>query len=75
MGISSVLVEGGAAVFSEFIRAGMADKLHLFIAPTIIGNGKAFADGIELKSLKGAVRLRDIQISSVGSEQLVTGYF
>jgi diaminohydroxyphosphoribosylaminopyrimidine deaminase / 5-amino-6-(5-phosphoribosylamino)uracil reductase len=75
MGIASVLVEGGTGVFSEFIRAGMADKLHLFVAPTIIGNGQGFADGINLKSLKNAVRLKDIQISRVGSEQLVTGYF
>ncbi len=75
MGISSVLVEGGAVVYSEFIRAGMADKLHLFIAPAILGKGKGFADGIELKSLKSAVSLSDIQISRVGSDQLVTGYF
>ncbi len=75
MGISSVLVEGGAGIFSEFIRARMADKIYLFIAPIILGNGKGFADGIELKSLKGAVRLRNIEVARVGSDRIVTGYF
>jgi diaminohydroxyphosphoribosylaminopyrimidine deaminase/5-amino-6-(5-phosphoribosylamino)uracil reductase len=37
--ISSVLVEGGAAIFSSFIATPFVDELHIFIAPMIIGSG------------------------------------
>ena len=75
LGIASVLVEGGSEVFSGFIRSAEADKLQLFVAPTILGMGKGFADGLELKDLKRAIGIRDVQISQIGSDQLITGYF
>jgi diaminohydroxyphosphoribosylaminopyrimidine deaminase/5-amino-6-(5-phosphoribosylamino)uracil reductase len=36
-GLSSVLVEGGAAVHGAFLRAGLADEVCLFVAPCFIG--------------------------------------
>jgi diaminohydroxyphosphoribosylaminopyrimidine deaminase / 5-amino-6-(5-phosphoribosylamino)uracil reductase len=75
MGIASVLVEGGASVFSQFIRSGMADKLQLFVAPTIIGKGNGFSNGFEIRNLNGAVRLREIETSRLGQDTLVTAYF
>lgn len=75
LGIASVLVEGGAGVFSEFIRAKLVDKLQLFIAPTIMGKGIGFADGIELRSLARAIKIKNIHASEVGPDYLVTGYF
>ncbi len=75
LGIASVLVEGGANIFSQFIKLKIADKLHLFIAPKILGRGVSFADEIELKDLSGALRLNDVEISQVGVDHLLTGYF
>ncbi len=37
--IASILVEGGASVFSSFINEKIYDEFHLFIAPIIIGKG------------------------------------
>jgi diaminohydroxyphosphoribosylaminopyrimidine deaminase/5-amino-6-(5-phosphoribosylamino)uracil reductase len=43
--INSVLVEGGAAVFSSFTAEGIWDDLHLLIAPDVFGpDGVAAAD-------------------------------
>jgi diaminohydroxyphosphoribosylaminopyrimidine deaminase/5-amino-6-(5-phosphoribosylamino)uracil reductase len=39
LGISSVMVEGGAKTFSEFIRHNLADEAYIFIAPKIFGSG------------------------------------
>lgn len=75
MGIATVLVEGGASVFSQFIKSRMADKLHLFIAPKIFGSGKGFADQIELKNLAQAFHINGIESTPVGVDQLITGYF
>lgn len=75
LNIGSVLVEGGASVFSQLIESKLADKLHLFIAPRILGGGLSFADGIELKDLSKSLTLSELEISQIGVDNLVTGYF
>jgi len=48
--ISSVLVEGGAGLYTSFLRANVADRVLAFVAPKIIGKGiEAFG---ELGTLK-----------------------
>lgn len=39
-GCASILVEGGGVTVSGFLEAGLLDRLHLAIAPLIIGNGR-----------------------------------
>jgi len=45
-GLARVLIEGGAHTVSRFIAAGCLDRLHVMIAPTMLGSGQA---GITLK--------------------------
>lgn len=59
-GISRLLVEGGAMVHTEFLAAGLADELHLVIAPLFVGDPAAprFAqNGIFPSVLSGRLRL------------------
>jgi diaminohydroxyphosphoribosylaminopyrimidine deaminase/5-amino-6-(5-phosphoribosylamino)uracil reductase len=42
--ISSVLVEGGAKTFGQFVRAGLVDKYFIFIAPKAFGEGLSAYD-------------------------------
>jgi riboflavin-specific deaminase-like protein len=44
-GLRRVLIEGGARTVSQFIDAGAVDRLHILLAPLIIGSGKV---GLEL---------------------------
>jgi diaminohydroxyphosphoribosylaminopyrimidine deaminase/5-amino-6-(5-phosphoribosylamino)uracil reductase len=44
MNITSVLVEGGQQIFSQFIAGKFADEIKLFIAPQIWGKGLASID-------------------------------
>jgi diaminohydroxyphosphoribosylaminopyrimidine deaminase/5-amino-6-(5-phosphoribosylamino)uracil reductase len=39
MGFNKILVEGGANTVSRFINAGVVNRLHLLIAPIILGSG------------------------------------
>lgn len=39
-GLDVVLVEGGAKTVSRFLAAGCLDRLHLLVAPTILGSGR-----------------------------------
>lgn len=56
--IRSILVEGGAEVFSAFLRARLVDRIDLFTAPKIIGQGKGCFSGLRPLHLTDAHRFR-----------------
>jgi diaminohydroxyphosphoribosylaminopyrimidine deaminase / 5-amino-6-(5-phosphoribosylamino)uracil reductase len=58
--ILSVLVEGGAETHAAFLRAGLCDRLLLYVAPKVIGGRRAQAwiGGAELARLTDAAALR-----------------
>jgi diaminohydroxyphosphoribosylaminopyrimidine deaminase / 5-amino-6-(5-phosphoribosylamino)uracil reductase len=47
-GLRKLLIEGGAWTVSEFINARAVDRLHVLVAPVILGSGKA---GLSLKPI------------------------
>jgi diaminohydroxyphosphoribosylaminopyrimidine deaminase / 5-amino-6-(5-phosphoribosylamino)uracil reductase len=57
LNIGSILVEGGAQVFSSFVRERLVQEMTLFIAPRLLGAGTPAFDGtvhgIERLLLKG----------------------
>jgi riboflavin-specific deaminase-like protein len=40
-GFRRILIEGGAETISRFLTAGCLDRLHVTVAPTIIGSGRS----------------------------------
>jgi 5-amino-6-(5-phosphoribosylamino)uracil reductase len=40
-GVRRLMVEGGGTVLSQFLTAGIADELHLAVAPVFVGGGAA----------------------------------
>jgi diaminohydroxyphosphoribosylaminopyrimidine deaminase / 5-amino-6-(5-phosphoribosylamino)uracil reductase len=40
LGFRRVLIEGGAVTLSKFLQAGCLDRLHVLIAPMILGSGR-----------------------------------
>ena len=40
-GCKAVLVEGGGVTISRFLKAGVLDRLHLTVAPMVLGQGRA----------------------------------
>jgi 5-amino-6-(5-phosphoribosylamino)uracil reductase len=40
-GVRRLLVEGGGSVLSQFLAAGLADELHVAVAPFFVGDGAA----------------------------------
>ena len=38
--VGSVLVEGGATVFGQVVREGLADEISIFVAPRLMGSGR-----------------------------------
>lgn len=39
-GLTAILVEGGSQTVSTFFAAGVLDRLHLLVAPLVLGSGK-----------------------------------
>jgi len=79
-GLRRVLVEGGGVTVSRFLEAGLLDRLHVTVAPLLIGSGRSaltlpVIDSLE-KALRPATRhyrlgadhLFDLDLRSLGVE-------
>ena len=55
-GLRRLLVEGGAKTISAFIDAGCIDRLHLLVAPMILGSGRPGLALAPITSLSRALR-------------------
>jgi riboflavin-specific deaminase-like protein len=53
-----ILVEGGARTLSTFVEAGRLDRLHVLVAPMIIGSGQAGLELPPIAKLASALRPR-----------------
>jgi 5-amino-6-(5-phosphoribosylamino)uracil reductase len=40
-GVGRLMVEGGATILTQFLAAGLADELHLVVAPFFVGDSRA----------------------------------
>jgi diaminohydroxyphosphoribosylaminopyrimidine deaminase/5-amino-6-(5-phosphoribosylamino)uracil reductase len=68
-GVQSLLLEGGPTLAASFLRAGLVDKLLLFVAPVLAGAGPAF-----LPDLSDPTSLTGLRAESVGEDVLLSGY-
>jgi diaminohydroxyphosphoribosylaminopyrimidine deaminase / 5-amino-6-(5-phosphoribosylamino)uracil reductase len=74
--VQSLLLEGGPTLAGAFLRAGLIDKLLLFIAPKLVGGDDApplFA-GPGARSLAEAVPVGELGVEPVGDDLLLTAY-
>ena len=53
-----VLVEGGGITVSRFLQAGLLDRLHVTVAPLLIGSGRAALTLPAIETLAQALRPR-----------------
>jgi diaminohydroxyphosphoribosylaminopyrimidine deaminase / 5-amino-6-(5-phosphoribosylamino)uracil reductase len=68
-GVQSLLLEGGPTLATSFLRAGLIDKLLVFVAPKLAGTGpNLFAE------LEDSVELRRFEARPVGEDVLLAAY-
>ena len=76
LGVTSVLIEGGAQVAASALKSGVVDKVLFFYAPKILGGD----DGVPMLSGKGpdmmsaSQALNHVGVTRVGEDILVSGY-
>jgi len=73
LGVRSVLVEGGARVLTSFLKAGLADRLIVGIAPTILGAGTEAVGDLDIVSVANGLRITNQSIYRAGDDLLFAG--
>jgi len=68
-GVQSLLLEGGPTLATAFLEAGLIDKLLLFVAPVLAGDGPYL-----LGALTAPLELLHLRAESSGEDVLVEAY-
>jgi len=71
-GVGSLFVEGGPAIASAFLAAGLADEVLVYIAPALLGGPRLALGDLGIPSMSGIVRLEDATIERLGDDLLIT---
>ena len=69
--ITSVMIEGGSELNSSSIKAGVVDKLLIFTAPKIIGNGLGAIGNLGIDKINKAIKLKNPTCRKIGKDTLV----
>jgi len=73
-GMNSVLIEGGSQIFSAYLEQNLIDKVLIFIAPKIFGNGLNAVKSPIKKNLSNMAAFKNVHYEQVGVDMLFTGY-
>jgi diaminohydroxyphosphoribosylaminopyrimidine deaminase/5-amino-6-(5-phosphoribosylamino)uracil reductase len=68
-GVQSLLLEGGPTLATAFLQRDVIDKLLLFVAPKLSGEGPHY-----LHDFAGSVPLRRVSVTAVGDDLLIEAY-
>jgi diaminohydroxyphosphoribosylaminopyrimidine deaminase/5-amino-6-(5-phosphoribosylamino)uracil reductase len=68
-GVQSLLLEGGPTLATAFLRAGLVDKLLIFVAPVLAGEGPPV-----LGDLAGPLALLHLHAQPVGEDVVLEAY-
>jgi len=73
--ITSILIEGGAHVIGSALKARLIDRLHIYLAPKIMGDAKALSAIVGLKTtdVNKAIRLEGIDVQRIGEDIFISG--
>ena len=69
-GLHRVFVEGGPTLVSAFLRAGLADRLLVYVAPVLLGGPRLSLDDIGVGTIGDARRLVIDRTTALGDDVL-----
>lgn len=72
--ITSILVEGGAQIFSSFLKAKLIDKLIVFLGNKILGKGQHAFDGKRSVRISQSIQLDRITSKQLRNDVMMIGY-
>ena len=69
--ISSVLVEGGAAVATAFLKGNLVDRLLIILAPKIVGNGVNAVGDLDIRRMDDALGFSFQRVTRCGADLIL----
>jgi diaminohydroxyphosphoribosylaminopyrimidine deaminase/5-amino-6-(5-phosphoribosylamino)uracil reductase len=77
LGISSLMVEGGAQLISSVLQSSAWQRLFLFQAPVILGgrSGITWSREFQIPNMQDQVRLLEPQYKQIEKDILITGKY
>jgi GTP cyclohydrolase II len=72
-GVRSLLVEGGAAVITSFLRHRLADRVVVGIAPTILGAGTDAVGDLDAARVSDGLHLTGRSVHVLGDDVVLAG--
>ncbi|MEK7293617.1 MAG: bifunctional diaminohydroxyphosphoribosylaminopyrimidine deaminase/5-amino-6-(5-phosphoribosylamino)uracil reductase RibD, partial [Nitrospirota bacterium] len=75
MGINRLLIEGGSELAASALQAGVVNRLHLYIAPRLLGgtDAKGVIGGSSPHNLARALSVSHLSIRKISSDLLIEG--
>ena len=70
-GLHRVFVEGGPALASAFLEAGLADRILAYVAPVLLGGDRLSVTDIGVTTIADARRLRVDRFVPLGDDLLI----
>ena len=70
-GVRSLLVEGGARVITAMLAAGVADRLIVAVAPTIVGTGTEAVGDLGIATVASGLRLTSRSLHVLADDMLI----
>jgi len=71
-GIRTVYVEGGPTLASAFIAAGLADRLYIYLAPTLLGGDKLALGDLGISTIAERIDLSITSVETLGDDLFIT---
>jgi diaminohydroxyphosphoribosylaminopyrimidine deaminase/5-amino-6-(5-phosphoribosylamino)uracil reductase len=68
-GVQSLLLEGGPGIATAFLLEGLVDKVLVFVAPTLAGDGLAL-----VRELGAPLPLSRLEARQIGEDVLLSAY-
>lgn len=72
-GVRSLMVEGGARLITALLRARLADRLAVCVAPKILGEGISAVGDLGITCLANACTLQDVTVTLCGADVIMEG--
>lgn len=69
--VRHLLVEGGPVLASAFLRAGLVDRVHAYLAPVLLGEGTPSVRDLGVATLAEAPRLHLTEVRRLGPDVLL----
>lgn len=69
--VRHLLVEGGPTLATAFLRSGVVDELHAYVAPVLLGAGATSVLDLGIDTIAEAIRLSPQHLMSLGPDVLI----